>query len=257
VISVRVAGIVAAAAAAGFVSLTALKQIYPPTWAQLLAVAIVASVAIGDQIRGIWVNARRPRRNEFAAALDRALTVAVLDVSDATCYDKRRIGVSAWQVRNGMSRCKLGMFTYPRRLERLHRVGRQRFTDYPQPSSIIWTKRKGVIGLCWQQEGFVHRDLREVVKLHGGDKFNPASYEEISPTLRMGMDKREFHMMIGKYGEVAAMPIMDVQGRFLGCIAVDIPVDACDGGEARLSRESAKEVTAATAQVVGGMLKRQ
>ncbi|MCU1668060.1 MAG: hypothetical protein JWP40_987 [Blastococcus sp.] len=218
-----------------------------PHWALWTCIGLPATVAVGEQVRLIRAETRRGPLAQRQEAIDRALNDAVLQISDLTNYSKWGVGVSAWEVRRAGRN----------RPERLERFGRRRFTDRPTPSEITWTRGKGVIGTCWQEQDEVHRDLRAACTRYPNGSVTPEKFKSVRPDLKLGMTLEEFRMMIGKYGEVLAVPIKNRNGKFLGCVAVDVPIEYCvlpTAGTAQLERVQVKQVAAATAAILGRIL---
>ncbi|SDN51375.1 hypothetical protein SAMN05660199_00170 [Klenkia soli] len=217
----------------------------PPVGLLWTCIVSPAAVAIGEQIRGIVKERKSGSREERQQAVDLALTQAVLRIHDATGFDKYDIGVSVWRVRSPRLRWLTGGHGS------LQRVGRRRFNPRPTPSDITWTRGKGVIGLCWEGQDELHKDLRPACKKYPNGACTETRWQSVSPDLRMGMSLEEFRMMIGKYGEVLAMPIKSAKGTFLGCVAVDVPIEACNPDDvAKLGTTAVRNIAAATADVM-------
>jgi hypothetical protein len=215
-------------------------------------IVLPGAVAVGEQVRLIRAERKAGPAAQRQEAIDRALNDALLTIADITGYSNWAVGVTAWQVRSrGLRLTKRGLS----RPERLERLSRRRFTDRPAPSQMEWTKGKGVIGQCWASDRELHKDLREACEKYPGGDITPERFPKISEKLRMGMSLEEFRKMIGKYGEVLAVPIKNKDGRTLGVLAVDVPIEECDdNGSAQLGRVEVLHVAATTAAVVARVI---
>lgn len=246
VITVRsIAAVVAASGVAGTSAQQAGVWDNPPTgllWACILSPGVVA---VGEQVRAIVKERKAGSRDNRQQAIDLALTEAVLRISDQTKYDKWDVGVSLWKVKKS----RLGWLTG--RTDVMVRMGHRRFNPRPTRSDIVWTRGKGVIGICWETQDEVDRDLRPACRRFPNGACTEKRWKSVGADLRMGMSLDEFRTMIGKYGEVLAVPIKSANGTFLGCVAVDIPIAACkpDDG-ARLGTIAVKNIVALTADLM-------
>lgn len=239
-----VAAVLAASGTAGTAIQQADKWDGNPSWLLWGCIGIPGAVAVADQVRLMYQERKAGPRAGRQEAVDLALVDALLLVSDITGYDKWGVGVTAWVVR------RRGL----RRIPVLERLARRRLTNRPAPSNIAWTKGKGIIGRCWELETEVHKDLRAACRKYPQGNITAERFADVSGDLRQGMSLDEFHRMIGKYGEVLAVPMKDKTGAFVGCIAVDIPIDRCDQGVARLGRVEVREVAATTAALVARVI---
>jgi len=238
------AAVLAAGGTAGTAAQQADKWDGRPGLILWACICVPGGVAVADQVRLMYNERKAGPRAARQEAIDIALVDALLQVSDLTGYNKWGVGVTAWGVkRRGFRRTPV-----------LERLGRRRFTDRPAPSNITWTKGKGIIGLCWEREAEVHKDLRGACARYPQGNITASRFAEITEDLRQGMSLEELQKMIGKYGEVLAVPMKDRNGSFIGCIAVDIPIDDCGDGLPRLGKVSVRHVAATTAAVVSRVI---
>ncbi len=224
-------------------------------WQKITIISALGTATVAEPLRGWYEERRGAKTRGFRARLQKALLDAVVDIATETHHDVRSVGVSAWIVRPGSA-----WIVRPARPPHLERLKRERLIDHPHPSKITWTKGKGVIGPCWEHERWQHRDLRPVIqKWSESGKLTPERYEKVDSDTRLGMTLQEFRTMLGKYDEVAAEPITDEDGNFLGCIAVDVTAGSCSGTPGALTLDSTgvKQVAATTARVVAGILKQR
>ena len=241
VIAVRsAAAVVAAAGVAGTSAQQAGVWDDPPTallWACILSPGFVA---VGEQVRAIMKERKAGGRAVRTQAFEVALNEAVLEIAEITEYSPRYIGISVWRVRKASR-----LTEKPARLQRL---ARRRATQRPSPSDIEWTRGKGVIGRCWERQDEVYRDLRKACRKYPDGEVTDARWPEVSDDLKMDMNLKEFRMMIGKYGEVLAVPIKSESGTFLGCVAVDVPIEAYNTQDvSKLGHVNVRRVVTATA----------
>lgn len=153
-------------------------------------------------------------------------------------------GRADWQ------RTSVQMFLVRRRWRwtRHERVARVRLGPRP-PSGVIWSKGKGIVGRVWEtRRGHVTN-----VNAH----FTPfADYREstfmaLSPEVRYGLSYGDFQRLKGKYGVVAAVPIIDRKDRYVGCLTADLPPDV---PQATLDTSALLESLEVTAHLVRDVL---
>lgn len=235
-------GVAAAAGTAGTGAQQAGQWDNAPTGLLWACIVVPGAVAVVEQARLAIGERRSFKDGERREAIDRALTDALLEISEITAYSYRDLGLTAWSVKS----------TIAGRV--LHREYRRRLTDRPQASKITWTKGKGIIGLCWAHEKEQHKDLREACTKYP-DGVTGGRWAQVSPHLKQGMNLSEFNKMIGKYDEVLAVPITGRDGTFLGCVAVDVLARA-NGAEAlsRLDSRDVKDIAYTTASVLARIL---
>ncbi|MCW2961973.1 MAG: uncharacterized protein JWM90_2360 [Thermoleophilia bacterium] len=106
----------------------------------------------------------------------------------------------------------------------LKRVATFRHADVLPSSGVVWTKAKGVVGVCWERNGVYGRDVatdfgdpKEWTRETWGDE----PLEE-----RDGLDWDDFRRVSRReYGGVLAFPIQGEHDRFVGCVSLDVPAD--------------------------------
>jgi hypothetical protein len=132
------AGVAAAVATAYLVW----AQLYPEeterSW-EIKSIIVVGTVAISSSLARplqIYTIERLERQHDKVAAALRGLPWTVHQLTGGA-VPVQPIGASAWVVTPW----------WPFR--RLHRIAHERVSDTPGPSSVRWTKGKGVIGHCW------------------------------------------------------------------------------------------------------------
>lgn len=128
--------------------------------------------------------------------------------------------------------------------KRLRRVIRHRLRDFPQQSTVEWTKGKGAIGTAWQERRAVHVNLRALSEKYAGVTIDQAQFGKLSAEARGTFQHSEFQSVVGKYAEVLATPIWR-KNEIVGVLAIDVPVHtehAAAGSS--LDSRVAKEVAA-------------
>jgi hypothetical protein len=90
-------------------------------------------------------------------------------------------------------------------------------------SGIRWTRGKGLIGQCWETQTVLLVNLDEYFRPY--ENHDEGLWRRLPPDIRYGLSFAEFQKLKGKYGVVAAAPIVSEKGRYLGCVTADMPVD--------------------------------
>jgi hypothetical protein len=122
------------------------------------------------------------------------------------------------------------------------RVAKVRLASAP-PGSVVWTKGKGVIGLCWETRTShtAYLDRPPFSELGTVPDYR---WLEIDERTRYGLSFDEYRAFGRRYGTVIALPIMS-KGKYVGCVTLDMPP------EHRLTQpEKALEFLATTSDLV-------
>lgn len=115
-------------------------------------------------------------------------------------------------------------------------------------SGIRWTKGKGVIGRCWETRTPQYVDLAAHFAPYLGD--SQEQWDGLPAATRFGLSFSDFQTQKGKYGIVAAVPIIDRKDNYVGCITADMPPNP-----ARVpSREEVIKSLAGTARLVAEVI---
>lgn len=211
----------------------------PPRWTLIAMVSTVAVVASAASTRSAYWEIKGPRDAQLKSDVAALLRGAAREIAAARSLDRDAVGVSAFEVRRS--------WVFWQRLERVYR---ERVHSNPPPSGITWTKGKGVIGLCWAQNKCIFRDLKAIATKHSD--CTPEQFDRLGDDVRMGLSYDEFVTIIGKYSSVIAFP-MTHEGNFIGCIAVDLPLD--EGTKTSLNHSRVREIAGFTAASVGKILR--
>jgi hypothetical protein len=223
-IRVRAAWSIGLAAYSGFVAVMVyLDRRLKPTTATWLhndrfIIAIVVTLSLLTLIdyarRAMWrVQASRVETNKVGVR-DQLSTilVTVAMLHKVAVDDLETIGCSLFLVRGrGVRRPKI-----------LYRVHRMRIIDNLPESAAVFTKNKGVVGYCWQNEKWWHVDLDPVNREFDGMTLDEIKdlWPLITVDQHMNFTPEEFVSLTGKYREVLAVPVM-IDHKFEGCIALD------------------------------------
>jgi len=150
------------------------------------------------------------------------------------------IGIQAFQVSG----------RWPRR-ERQERIAKVRLRPVSS-SGVSWEKGKGVIGRCWATHAPQYEDLEAHFAEYNG--FGADEWNALPEGVRFGLSFDDFQRLKGKYGTVAAVPIKDAIGKYLGCVTADTGPRG-DGPETLVKGEILDSL-ATTADLVAALLKR-
>jgi hypothetical protein len=209
-----------------------------PLW---VALAIVTLQAVGMPVRAAISHFRAVRSTEFREAARTALSTALMRLNALPGIELRDVGLNAFMVQREVD---------PPWRRHLHRVAKVRLSHLPGPSHIFWTKGKGVIGQCWAEENIVVGQT--------GPAWAPyleynskAQWKTVPEALRLNLSFKEFRRIRGKYEEIVAVPIVDANVRFRGCVAVDLRLGAAPG---LLMTQDVQEIAQEAATTIGNYL---
>lgn len=177
-----------------------------------IAVAVLALSGIKPAITRALGERSAQRERDIVDALK----AAYVQIVEGTELDWKEIGLHAFVVRR----------SWPR-VWREHqvRVGRWRLKSTPAVASgVRWTLGKGLIGRCWELKKNVGAN---VTAEWGTTELTEAEWEALDPSLRYGLSHEEYQR-VRDYGAIVATPILNDDGRYLGCISADAPGDTYD-----------------------------
>jgi hypothetical protein len=86
-------------------------------------------------------------------------------------------------------------------------------------SGVTWSKDKGVIGRCWATNAQQYEDLE--THFSPFEDLDETAWDALPVETRFGLSFDDFQHLRGKYGVVAAVPIMNNKDRYIGCITAD------------------------------------
>lgn len=117
-----------------------------------------------------------------------------------------------------------GLFLVQRRwfgyADRLVRFERVRLIDNVPASDVKFTKGKGTVGECWQNQRKAHDEWDSRNERYANRSLTDEEWNQLAEEDRRGFTREEWVSLVGKYSEVVAMPVM-VDEKFRGCLAVD------------------------------------
>lgn len=199
-----------------------------PTWLPVvLAIAVAAAAVLQNSAQAVQT-AQAPKRDGQNVRIQKAVFVALSLVAKRCNLGVEILGASVFHVEK-RTRWQAKLFFPLRRTEVLYRpaVRRVRLNAHPQPTSVEWTTGKGAIGQVWSTGAYTHVDWSPIAKRHGGPTpITRAKFDSLPARTRVGFSYDEFVSIVGKYGEILAVPIMSDGGaKILGVIAIDRPYD--------------------------------
>lgn len=215
-----------------------------PFW-EFWPVVAVGALAFSEAIAATAREVQRPAKERYAANV-RAIAVGLSKtVADTTGVSPMDVGVSVYVV--GRRRF---IFWPPL----LKRVVRQRLSNSPLPSGITWTKAKGAIGQAWAGHAQVHTDWTQVIQVWNASTRDEAAFISLDAQYRTGLNFDEFRVIVDKYGEILATPILEENGgRCFGVVAVELPHTVPNVGTL-LDTSTVRETTAQTAALLRGVV---
>jgi hypothetical protein len=205
---------------------------------RVAAVITLAVVGLGESLRTVIGGFVRERQLSQARWISETLRALLVQVVKASQLDWTDVGVNAFLVRR--------QYRWIGR-KVLKRVGRERIKSVPPPSSVVWTRGKGVIGACWEHGIDVGIDLNEYfasVEESTAEEWSALSDEE-----RLRMTYEEFQRT-RHYGVVVATPVLDRAGRVIGVVSAD----SLDGPPDRLGNSEVREALGAAAVAIRNLL---
>lgn len=175
----------------------------------LLAVGSVASSVVGNRAENSAGQRERDRQE-----MQKIAAVLITELGDLTGIEPARIGVSVWTVHSEGKK----------KVDALAREMRFRLNPLPLPSDSAWTKGRGVIGRSWEKTQIIYVDWRPVQEQHKTKSaMSKSAWSGVSEKSRWGFGQNDFLDAIRKYEQVLAVPIVDQDGVFRGCVSVDVP----------------------------------
>jgi hypothetical protein len=232
---------VAGAAAAILVGLARVKWPSEAFWSgkgTVIALAIIAAGVVPVVQTGISEYGEKKRRKELERKDDvRSLLVPSLVYAVRHCDAPWDLtGVQAFMVRGWWFR------------KHQVRVAKVRLASAPQ-SGVRWSEGKGVIGRCWETHAsqIVQLDQPPFSEL---SEVQEPHWLEIDAGVRYGLSYADYRALGAKYGTIAAVPMINDSGGYLGCITLDMPP-----GQDLEDQDGALESLATTADLVRRLLR--
>lgn len=218
------ASIIRAAAqgiAAAIVATNSLRQSTPGNRYLLYAAAgTIGLLAVLEPFRTSRKEKRENRARVAENKLISTLGSALADIQESTALRVGDIGLQAFEIEGKWWKRKWKGSQWWKRQEQLSRLARLRFNDTQPPSEIQWNEGKGVIGECWRVRRYHDFDF----DTHHAkqDEWEGRDWGFLPAKVTMGMNWPEFEQVRGRYGVVAAFPIVHSQSnKLLGILALD------------------------------------
>jgi hypothetical protein len=199
-------------------------------WTVVSIASCVGGVIFLDNMRLLRSNFQSAERHAARTSMQAALITALHLTSKEKSVDLLSLGGSVFSLRKHwtMRRWVLPIPWLPWHEERLHRILRCRLSDRPQESDVRWTRGKGTIGECWDQNVPILHDRRRAAARYGrGHHPDESVFSHLRPDQHCGFTREEFIQTIDKYGEVLAVPIVKPHsGQLIGVLSIDCRADA-------------------------------
>lgn len=144
-----------------------------------------------------------------------ALKTAYVRIVETSGIDYRDVGLHAFLLRRDPLR--------PWR-RRLVGVARWRLMSTSPITAIDWMRGKGLIGRCWDMERNVGANLAEE---WGPEELSEDEWSDLADEYRYGFSYDEY-VKVQDFGAIVAVPIIDGQSRFVGCVSADAPGETFD-----------------------------
>lgn len=169
----------------------------------------VAALAVLEAFQAAVAEYRESRLGRLREAIRQDLIATLTALDKLPGLDFETTSVTALLVRRQL-----------RPFFRRYLFSVERLRMYPVSPSpgILWTKGKGIIGLCWQDRNVVAGETGAPWDLWL--QCTKQQWKKAPPDVRLGFRYKEFKAIAGKYEAVVVAPII-VKGRFEGCVAVD------------------------------------
>jgi hypothetical protein len=200
----------------------------------LMITALIPAVQVAIRERG---EKGRRAAVERERKIEAFLAASLIHVARRAGADWETTGVQAFLIRRGW-----------RRSQQV-RAAKMRLGPVPS-SGIIWTEGKGIIGRCWATRAPVCADLESHFAPYLGS--SRTEWEALPAETRFGLTYEDFRRLAGKYGIVAAVPIIDARDTYVGCVTADTP--PLNGKPGTLQLDEVLKSLASTAQLVRHVL---
>jgi hypothetical protein len=135
--------------------------------------------------------------------------------------------------------------------QRQERIAKARLRPVAS-SGVSWEKGKGMIGRCWETHAQQYADLETHFAPY--EHLDKEAWEALPAALRYSLSYEDFQHLKGKYGVIAAVPIMDRKDRYVGCVTADTAPRA--GEPQTLIKSEILGSLASAAELVAGVLER-
>jgi hypothetical protein len=129
------------------------------------------------------------------------------------------------------------------------RVARLRMKTMPRPTSVLWTRKKGVLGRCWRNRR--DEDIDHQVRYGAHMNCTKEQWRQLGQDIREHLTYDDF-LAIRDFGYVLACPIL-TDGRYRGCLVIQVLPKY--KGELAVGTK-ARELLHVSADTIAGLLSR-
>ncbi len=185
----------------------------PPQQLLVLCLLVIAAVGAGEPF---FVKMRDGAKRMAAEELERTrqlLLMALVEIAHLVSLPCQDVGIHLFVVKN----------RFPKRFRDpvLERKLRVRLSSVPVSSDVTWTRGKGVVGACWQQQRDHVVDLDGLHSAHYD--IDAEAWDRLPASVTLGLTFQDFERTRAKYGMVVATPMTRPLGGVVGVVAVDGP----------------------------------
>lgn len=211
------AGVGALAALTG-VALVLDRKVTDDSWSwvhdtdiQVTLVVALSAVTFVDAARRSFLRLGMGAINERKVEIRKNLATLIVTLHEVTNERIQDYGVSLYLLR--AKRVPWGS-------QALVRLVRVRIVDNLNPSDVIFEPGKGVVGACWADQRETHKDLRQINARWVDKEISEEAWATFRDNVTDGFTLAEFKMVVGKYAEVLALPVM-LDQKLVGVLSVD------------------------------------
>lgn len=198
----------------------------PPEWVIWAAVAAGFTAALIDGVLAILRANTQVGGPYGSGDRQKFMTISMAEIHLESGIPFAALGLSLWVVHTPRRSLGALLRREPQR-PLLYRVERIRVAD-PTQTNEEWSTGRGVIGACMKANQAVYRDYRPIQEDFPEDGPAPsrAAWKKIRDAKRDdGFSQADFVRMVNRYEQVFAYAITDDDGRFIGCLSVDVTPD--------------------------------
>jgi len=209
-------------------------------WELIALAAVVALFGPGEiavRTLGEWMGSVTYARCQH---MEEPTKACIVGLAQLTSIPLTRIGITVFVVIRTRLHPWLGV---------QKRVVRVRLESNPAPTSVVWTKKKGILGQCWTERHDVGLD--HPAHFASFMQCTKEQWKQAPESVKMHLTYNDFRQ-IREFGYVLACPMIDLtNGRYCGCFVVQVP----GGMGPELNRTDALELIHSSAALTCAVLK--
>lgn len=213
-VSLRILVALGAAAVAVALGLAAAGKWDLGDQALLVILVVAAALSFLDSSLSAIGQYRAPRTAVRQHQAAQILWVALHDIARHAGIDPLELGIAAYQRQRRLR-------SLPPFADRLRSIYRERPRHRQGSAQVTWAPGKGVLGYAVADGDFNVLDVAAAWAPYQG--CSELDWKRAPDDVRLGLSYEEFKRLDGMYGTVAAMPILDSDGKPRGCVVVDAP----------------------------------